>query len=305
MSVTDVTDVTDGKKKEEKKLCPMPHSQFPIMIQVKPGYRPQASDNSIEADVYLFDKLRQLSLKQRLEQAAMLDSTVRKLCPIGIKWRSKKAAITEVRDRFSLAVLAEKFTPDFQAIGTDEMMWIQDYIAIAQQLHSLLESINIPYYVGEGVASYIHGEARSTRDLDLAIQIYIQEIDRLIITLENAGFYCPAGALEDLKPRSQLLNIIHTETIANADIYIADTPFAQSQMSRRQLVEVEGTANFWIASPEDTIVQKLFWAKNSQSQKQWRDVLGILKLQGVNLDRDYLQKWAECLGARLHSQILV
>ena len=285
------------RKKRNYAPCPIPNSQFPIMIQVKPGYRPQASDNSIEADVYLFDKLRQLSLKQRLEQAAMLDRTVKKLSLIGIKWRSKKAAITEVRDHFCRAVLAEKFTPDFQAIGTDEMMWIQDSVALAQQLHSLLESINIPYYVGGGVASSIHGEARSTRNLDLAIQISIQEIDRLIITLENAGFYGPAGAVEDLKPRSQLLNITHTETIANADIYIADnTPFALSQMSRRQLVEVEGTANFWIASPEDTIVQKLFWAKNSRSEKQWRDVLGILKLQGLNLDRDYLQEWAECLG---------
>lgn len=116
------------------------YAQFPIpmMIQVKPGYRPQASDNGIEADVYLFDKLRQLSLKQRLEQAATVDRTVRKLCLLGVKSRLKKAAVTEIREHFSLAVLAEKFTPDFQPIGTDEMMWIQDSIPLPQQLLYLL-----------------------------------------------------------------------------------------------------------------------------------------------------------------------
>ena len=114
------------------------HPPCPIMIQVKPGYRPQASDNSIEADVYLFDQLRQLSLKQRLEQAATLDRTVKKLSLIGIKWRFKKAAITEIREHFCRAVLAEKFPPDFQPIGTDEMMWIQDSIPLPQQLLYLL-----------------------------------------------------------------------------------------------------------------------------------------------------------------------
>jgi hypothetical protein len=269
------------------------------MLQtITTGYRPQAEDTSIESDVYLFDRLRSLSLTQRIEQAAAHDRAVRKLCLAGIKSRCQNLPIEEIGLHFARAVLAEKFSPGFKPSGTDERMWIQDSIALAQELHQILVSLDIPYYVGGGVASTIHGEPRSTRDLDLVIQIQQQQIDSLVRTLEEAGFYCPAGAVEELKfGRSKILNITHTQTIANADLYAMDSsPFAVSQMSRRQLLDVEGMPNFWIASPEDTILQKLLWGYRSQSEKQWRDVLGMLKLQNTNLDYNYLTEWATALG---------
>ena len=58
---------------------------------------------------------------------------------------------------------------------------------------------------------------------------------------------------------------------------------------------MEGIPKFWIASAEDIILQKLRWGKGSKSEKQWRDVLGIVKLQGENLDYDYLAEWVENL----------
>jgi len=57
----------------------------------KPNYRPQAADTNIEADIYLFERLRQLSLKQRIEMFAQSDRSVKKLCLAGIKWRQKNA----------------------------------------------------------------------------------------------------------------------------------------------------------------------------------------------------------------------
>ncbi len=269
-----------------------------VTTTVKPGYRPQAADTSIEADVYLFNKLRQLSVKQRVEIATTHDRGVRKLCLAGIKWRRRDAPVEEIRLLFARAVLAEKFHPDFKPTGTDETMWIQDSIALAGELHQLFESINIPYYVSGGVASSIHGEARSTRDLDLVVQVQVSQVDLLVQTLEAAGFYCPAGAVEDIKlGRERTLSITHTETIANADLIVMDgSPFAETQMSRRKLLDMEGMPRFWIASPEDMVLQKLLWGRASRSEKQWRDVLGILKLQGDNLDYGYLTQWAERLG---------
>lgn len=263
----------------------------------KPSYQPQSQDTDIEADIYFFQKWRQLSLKQRIERFISHERGVKKLCLIGIKSRNRNSTIQEIRNLFTRAVLGEKFTPDFQPKGIKENMWIQDSISLAGELHQLFESINIDYYVSGGVASSIHGEPRSTRDLDLVIEFKPNQIDLLVKTLEASGYYCPAGAVEDLQHGcGNMLNITHTETIANADIYITDnSPFAISQMQRRILVDLDGIPAFWIASAEDIILQKLRWGKGSKSEKQWRDVLGIIKLQADNLDYAYLAEWAEIL----------
>jgi hypothetical protein len=266
-------------------------------LQAKPGYRPQSEDTSIAADLYLFNRLRQLTLQQRVELAIAQDRSTRKLCLMGIQWRHPTASLAEIRDRFARAVLADRFPAHFQPNSTDEAMWIQDSITLAQTLHPIFESAGMMYYVSGGVASSIHGEARSTRDLDLVIQIPQGEIEALVMTLQSSGFYCPEGAVEEVKQlRSRTLNVTHIETIANADLYLMEpSPFSQSQMARRKLLPLNGEAGFWLISPEDLILQKLLWRRGSQSEKQWRDVLGVLKVQPLELDYAYLLQWAENL----------
>ncbi|MBD2577281.1 hypothetical protein [Oscillatoria sp. FACHB-1406] len=76
----------------------------------------------------------------------------------------------------------------------------------------------------------------------------------------------------------------------------ASSEFEQLKFSRRQTIGIPGRGFLYFASPEDVILNKLLWGQASQSEKQWRDVLGILKIQTTHLDVDYLCDWGERLG---------
>ncbi|MFM6401525.1 MAG: hypothetical protein ACKPFF_33025, partial [Planktothrix sp.] len=79
---------------------------------------------------------------------------------------------------------------------------------------------------------------------------------------------------------------------------IGDDAFSRSKMNRRQLYKIdESEKGIYIYSAEDIILQKLYWylLSATESQKQWRDVLGVLKVQGERLDFNYLNQWAEIL----------
>lgn len=265
-------------------------------VKAKLGYRPQAMDTSVESDIYQFSLLRQRTAAHRLAMATKLTSCAKRVSLRGIK--GVKNSFEDVKVYFARAVLGEKWEPKLIPKGQDETLWIQDSIELARQLHPILESLSIPYYVTGGVASIAYGEPRTTRDLDLVIQIEPMDITRLSNVLEQEGFYCPPSSIEDIQiGRGRTLSITHTETILNADIVVSqNTNFDQSKMERRQLVEVDENTSIWLASPEDIVLAKLLWGRQSQSEKQWRDVLGVLKVQEENLDYGYLNLWSEDLG---------
>jgi hypothetical protein len=101
--------------------------------------------------------------------------------------------------------------------------------------------------------------------------------------------------------RTSSFNVIHLATTEKADLFVTrDDEFSRSKMSCRQLhvPNSEFDKSFYVCSPEDTVLQKLLWFRMTkrESQKQWREILGVLKLQGERLDFSYMQQWAERLG---------
>ncbi len=259
------------------------------------SYSPQAEDTSIAMDVFEFQQLRQRSNLDRLRMSSVLTQRARQISLRGLKLRFSSLSRDEFTQKVVRAWLQEDCPENFIP-SSSESMWIQDPLEVAVQLHNLLMSLQIDYYITGGASAVMYGEPRTTRDIDLVLSIALSQIDALAIELEKSGFYI-AGLDEVRSGQSKILQVIQMESIARADLMIAgDRPFDLIQFERKQSIDVGEGQVLYYASPEDVILNKLKWRVQSGSEKQWRDVLGILKIQRDLLDVGYLQEWASDLG---------
>jgi hypothetical protein len=159
----------------------------------------------------------------------------------------------------------------------------------------VLDRSGVPYMVTGSLASSYHGEPRSTRDVDIVIDPVSESLERLVAGLQSGGFYVDRGAaLEALRDRSQF-NAIGEDATKIDFIVRKDRPFSVEEFRRRRSADLLGTPGF-IASVEDTILAKVEWARNTQSERQLHDVAGMLAVGGSGIDVDYIERWVAALG---------
>lgn len=175
-----------------------------------------------------------------------------------------------------------------------------DPIAVTLLVTDALEALGAPYLICGSMASILYGMTRTTQDADLVSELRSEQAGPLIDALGGA-FYADLDAIGDAIRRRTCFNLIHLETMFKVDIYLRrHRAFEQAQFQRRTrrhlILDPPRTA--FVASPEDTLLAKLEWYRMGEevSERQWRDVLGILKAQRGKLDTAYLSKWAPHLG---------
>ena len=140
---------------------------------------------------------------------------------------------------------------------------------------------------------------RSTLDVDIVADMRLEHIDSLVEALSKE-FYADDEMMRDAIERQSIFNLIHYETAFKVYIFIQKSrAFDHMQLERRRtsVIATDPEQSVYVTSPEDTILAKLEWYRmgGEISDRQWRDILGVMKTRAGDLDLDYLRKWARKL----------
>jgi hypothetical protein len=169
-------------------------------------------------------------------------------------------------------------------------------LRILAEIIGHLENADIPHMAVGSFASSFHGEPRSTQDIDLVIDPTEQSLERFLSSLDRGRFYVPeALARAEYRQHGQF-NVIDMDTGWKIDLVLRkDRPFSVEEFSRRRAVTIEGV-EVHVATPEDTVLAKLEWARMGASDRQLADAAAVLAALRDQIDYAYLDRWAEELG---------
>jgi len=172
-----------------------------------------------------------------------------------------------------------------------------DPIATALLVTRRLDAVQIPYTIGGSIASSFAGEPRSTVDIDIVVALEERHVDALVAALTEE-FSVDADALRRAVRARSSTNLIHRATQLKVDLFVAGgTPLDARQLARGQPVDLGEARRLYVHPPEDILPQRLRWYRRGGevSDRQWRDIAAIVRVQAERLDRDYLREGAAIL----------
>lgn len=167
-------------------------------------------------------------------------------------------------------------------------------------LVDVFEALGIEYQVGGSLASSVHGVPRSSLDIDVLAALPAEKVSALVERIEDTYYVSKTRAASAVE-RESSFNVIHLATMFKVDIFIARSQkFRRSSLQRRKLELLGKEQSFFLTSAEDIVLHKLDWYRSGGgvSNQQWQDVVGVLRVQGDELDFEYLRKWARELEVR-------
>ncbi len=177
---------------------------------------------------------------------------------------------------------------------------LPDPLAVALDIARHLERLGVEYLVAGSLASSLHGEPRATLDVDLVASLLPSHASSLARDLAS-DYYIDEETARRAIEEGRSFNAIHFATAIKVDLFVAGTdPFEQERLRCRTRVQVgsEPIAVLYVDTAEHTVVRELEWFRRGGevSERQWRDVAAIVRIQGASLDRARMRHWAARLG---------
>jgi len=169
-----------------------------------------------------------------------------------------------------------------------------DELIVLHRVAAALESAGIAYMVTGSMALSVYAEPRMTRDVDLVVGLSAADGDRIVTLFADEFHFDPERVRASVRGGG-MFNLIHAATIVKVDCIVRRTSaYRLEEFARRRRIDVAGQPVF-VVSPEDLLLSKLDWARDSRSEVQLRDVRNLLEMQ-TDLDRSYVDRWAADLG---------
>ena len=161
------------------------------------------------------------------------------------------------------------------------------------QVAKVLDQLGIAWVATGSIVSSIQGEPRSTHDVDLVVQFDASQQKQFCSEFQSPEFYLSDAAIAQAIRTQGMFNLLHISSGDKVDFWLLkNSEFDQARFARRMMFEVEPGSSIWITTPEDTIIQKLLWAKESGgSERQFIDALRVYEMQFSKLDQGYLTTW--------------
>ena len=163
-----------------------------------------------------------------------------------------------------------------------------------EKIMQALEDAGIQYMITGSIALSLQGEPWFTPVIDIVVDIQRSAVNRLVEAFPRPDFYLDKDSILDAIDRQSTFNMICVKEGGKVDFWmLKDEPFDRSRFSRKYVEDFMGI-RMQVSSPEDTILAKLKWAKESGgSEKQFVDALRVYEVQFERLDKDYLEYWVK------------
>lgn len=165
-----------------------------------------------------------------------------------------------------------------------------DLVAILKTVVRRLEKLKIPYVLTGGLAVSFWGSPRSTHDIDIVIDARKEDRNK-IISIFKKDFYISKIAVSEAIDRRFTFNIIHLKEGLKVDFWLSKNDAFGASEFKRRLKKIIFGKGIYIISPEDLILEKLLWIKESWSSKHIEDIKSIIEISKPDLK--YIQGWAE------------